>query len=72
MVAWSCGFGRLLPTILVWFVYQFLQFDLSKIKDLYNKARGKQKMSPGVQLFCGQFFQHGLSLFEDSAGYAYA
>ena len=34
-----------------------------KIKDLKEKARGKQKKSPGVKLFCEQFFQYGLTFF---------
>ena len=29
-------------------------------------------MSPGVQLFCGQLFQHRLTFFDDSTGYAHA
>ena len=62
LIASPCDSGRL-PAILIWFVYQFLQFDWSKIKDLEENARGGQKKSPEVQLFCGQFFQHRLTLF---------
>ena len=29
----------------------------------------RTKKSPGVQLFCGQFFQHRLTFFDDPAGY---
>ena len=29
-------------------------------------------MSPGVQLFCGQLFQHRLTFFDDPTGYAHA
>ena len=31
-----------------------------------------KKKLPGVQLFCGQFFQHGLTFFDDPSGYVHA
>ena len=69
LIALACYCDRLLA-ILVWFIYQFLQFDWSKMKNLEENAVGDQKMSAGLQLFCGQFFQYWL-FFDDPAGYAH-
>ena len=61
LIALWCDCGWLL-NILVCFIYQFLQFDWSKTKNSEENARGDQKKSAGVQLFCENFFQHWLFL----------